>query len=231
MGISRFGIWGHSLAFGGGSSDPDYDTSTRLSSALGGALEMSYAVGGARLMWADVADGSGNSVTGNGGFGKFLATFAMKSLWASTLSAGASAGATTLTITSTTGLTAGASTVNVGTGTNGEVHVVQQVRRVRECRIVAHVTTAGGAGGKLRLQYSPDSGTTWSNMARAGNMGAYTASQTDPLEIVTSSTGRKETLWVQIPPEAQVSNCYLRFLAISGTATAPQMTDLAVQFR
>lgn len=109
--VSRMVVYGHSLPFGGGASDTDRDLTTHLASMLK-IREVPRATGGAILHWSQAA------VSGDGGYAHVLQNEVRKNRANTTLSAQATAGATTLSVT------AGAAFVNgdcifVGIGASG----------------------------------------------------------------------------------------------------------------
>lgn len=118
--IARMAVYGHSLAYGGGASDPDRDVTTHLASMLK-MREIPRATGGAILHWHQ------ENTTGDGGYAAVLAGEPKKTRAASTSTTAVTGGSsTTVTVASVTGFTVG-KLISVGTGALGEVVYITNV--------------------------------------------------------------------------------------------------------
>lgn len=83
-----------------------------------------------------------------------------------------------------------------------------------------HVVVAGAAGADLRLQYSTDGGTAWTNLDGAAGP-----------ELVIDTVGTKVSAWTALPAGAQTA-VLLRIMGKDGNGTAdPQFRNVWVQFK
>jgi hypothetical protein len=118
--LTRMEVYGHSLAFSGwppaGASSDDRDVMTHLASMLK-AREVPRSVGGAIAHWHDDANTSGGHATVARGTVK-------PARFGTTLSAGAAAGATAITIASGGTNLKDGDMIHIGTGVNGETAFV-----------------------------------------------------------------------------------------------------------
>lgn len=146
--IRQFLLAGHSLGAGGGSSDADFDSSTRLASVLGGASEDNWASGGAILHWHNTNTAL---FPGNGGFAVGLAALYDRPLHNSTLNAIANSGQAVVNMASTAGLLGSSvapypSVISIGTGTNNEVHLVKIVNSGTQVTLAENLVNTHASG-------------------------------------------------------------------------------------